>query len=119
MTRIKTPTIVGGMPKVSPELREKLKREANRVFSDGRAMHKRRLDVLKSYYGGITGVWHAFQDAGYVEMSRKAVEKWFERGRLPDDKFKVMVMVITQGNKTDEFFEHVAKMGITPEDLFK
>src|SRR3954469_2897534 len=80
---------------------------------------KLRLDVIKSFFGGITGVWHAFQEAGYIEMSRKAVEKWYERSVLPPDKFKVIMMTITSQNKTEDFFHHAAKMGITPEDLLR
>ena len=81
------------------------------------AKRQRRLDAVKSYFGGITGVWHAFQECGYVGMTRKAVEKWYERHQMPDDKFKVIMMFIVQNGHSDKFFQHVAKIGIMPEDL--
>lgn len=89
-----------------------------RSFDDKRHIHKRRLEAIKSFFGGITGVHRAYVFSGYLGLKRKAVEKWFERGRLPDDKFKVMIMYIIQEGKNDEFYEHIAKIGIKPEDIF-
>lgn len=97
---------------------QEAKKAHKKHFDDKRDIHRRRLEAIKSFYGGITGVWRAYQYAGYVFLTRKAVEKWFERGRLPDDKFKVMIMYIIQENKNDEFYEHIAKIGITPEDIY-
>lgn len=80
-------------------------------------IHAARAEVIRGYYGGISGLWRKLQEHGAVRLPRKTVEKWFERDRVPESRFLFILKIIENEDDEDRFFQHLMEYGYVPKDI--
>ena len=79
--------------------------------------HAARAEVLRTFYGGAGALWRKFVQHGSTQLSRKAVEKWFERGKIPHARFDFIMKVIEIEKENRRFVQHLQEYGYVPEDV--
>jgi len=79
--------------------------------------HAARAEVLKTFYGGIGGLWRKMTEHGVSDLSRKAVEKWFERDKVPNARFFYILKIIEIEQEEQRFLNHLQEYGYVKQDI--